>query len=539
VNHSHSQFDFRDSLIAFPFDGPLGEIPSKDRIGSKAHGLIRLSQSGLPVPPGFVIATEVCREFLKIGDRALDGLLPELERALQQLGEKTGQHFGDSRRPLLVSVRSGAAVSMPGMMETILNIGLNRLTAKGLVRMTGNPRLAADCRRRLVSQYGEVVQGIPAQVFDSQMEEFLGSNKVQAIDQLDTASLNRLADVFEDCFAACSGCRFPMEPLVQLEQAVRAVLNSWRGKRAASYRKMHSIPDEIGTAVIVQSMVFGNQGPHSGSGVGFTRNPSNGRNELYGDYLANAQGEDVVAGRRIAMGFEQLRSRAPEAYQSLLSARASLEREFADMQDFEFTVENGRLLFLQSRSGKRTPMAALKIACDLVGEGLITPDTALGRLKDLDLEAIQEVQLSGQTEEPVLRGTPAGSGVAVGAAVFDPDRVGILRESGMEVILVRPNAETGDIEALREAAALISAQGARTSHAAVVARQLSKPCIVGCSGLRIHADGRSALFGQATITEGSMLSVDGENGTVYRGVLEVQRHRPEALIRTVQSWREL
>jgi len=536
VKSSTSEFDFKSSVIPFPVAGASTEIPSKERIGSKAHNLMRMAALGLPVPPGFVVCTDLCHAFLQHGWRALDALFPELNRALHQLGETTGRHFGDPRRPLLVSVRSGAAVSMPGMMETILNIGLNRITAKGLVRLTGNPRLAADCRRRLVSQYGEVVAGIPPQVFASQLQDFLDAHKVSALDELDSAGLMQLAELFENTFAVTCGTRFPADPLIQLNHAVGAVLNSWCSKQAETYRRIHSIADDIGTAVIVQAMVFGNQGPTSGAGVGFTRNPADGTNALYVDYLANAQGEDVVSGRRVAMGPEELQRRAPAAYQTLLAARGMLEQEFAEMQDFEFTVEDGRLLLLQTRCGKRTPLAALRIARDLVAEGLITPPVAIARLKEYDLEAIEEVRLANQNEQPLLHGTAAGAGVAVGAAVFDPARVHSMRQSNKDVVLVCENAETSDIEALAEASALISSSGARTSHAAVVARQLGKPCVVGCAGLVIAADARSAWFGDQRLIEGDLLSVDGERGVIYRGALDVIRQRPVELLDSVASW---
>lgn len=536
MKSSYERCDIESNIVSFSQALTAGELPSKERFGSKAVGLMRMSAAGLPIPPGFVIGTEVCRSYLQYGRQVIDDLMPALERALQQLSEQTGRQLGDSRRPLLVSVRSGAAVSMPGMMETILNIGLNPITAKGLIRVTGNPRLAADCRRRLVAQYGEVVEAISAESFDKQLSSFLQLCHVNSLDELDTASLNRLADLCEDLFAARCGHSFPSDPMEQLSRAVAAVLLSWSGQRAVSYRRIHSIPDEIGTAVIVQSMVFGNQGPTSGAGVGFTRNPANGSPELYVDYLPNAQGEDVVAGRRIALGMAELQQRAPAAYQSLLAARSMLEHEFQDMQDFEFTVEDGRLFLLQTRSGKRTPLAALQIACDLVAEGLISPPVALARLKEVDLKTIQVTCLATQQDTPLTYGVSAGAGVAVGAAVFDPARIPAHVNSGNSVILIRENADTDDIEALNLAAALVCRQGARTSHAAVVARQLSKPCVVGCQDLVIHSDGRSALIGSQSIAEGSLLSVDGASGAIFRGAVRVIQQRPSHLLDTVASW---
>lgn len=524
------------AIFSFPASGPVSELPSREWVGSKAAGLMRMAKAGLPIPPGFVIGTEVCRQYLKQGRKTTECLADELDRAIVQLSGIAGRHWGDARRPLLVSVRSGAAVSMPGMMETVLNIGLNSATAKGLVRMTGNPRLAADCRRRLVTQYGEVVEGISASAFEERIQSFLVACHAGALDELDTASLNELADRCEDLYVEKCGQPMPSEPTDQLCRAIEAVWRSWSGPRATAYRRIHSLSDDMETAVVVQAMVFGNQGPGSGAGVGFTRSPSDGRPELYVDFLANAQGEDVVAGRRVASGIDELQRRAPDAYQGLLTVRRTLEKEFQDMQDFEFTIEDGRLFLLQTRSGKRTPLAALRIACDLVAEGLIQPHNALQLLQGIDLENLQQVSLRTHQQVPILRGTSAGTGVAVGSAVFDPARIPAVCESVGAVILIREHAETDDIEALNMASALVCRQGARTSHAAVVARQLGKPCVVGCQDLAIHADGRSARIGSQTIAEGTLMTVDGESGNIYLDAMQVVRQRPKELLDIVAGW---
>jgi pyruvate,orthophosphate dikinase len=403
--------------------------------------------------------------------------------------------------------------------------------------MTGNPRLAADCHLRFAQQFGEVVCHVPLADFIDSQSQFLETLKMESLDDLGTAELKQLARLLEDALAAKWGRRLPSDPLHQTTAAVDAVLRSWSSERATVYRKLNGIPQDLGTAVTVQAMVFGNLGPTSGAGVGFTRNPATGANELYVDYLANAQGEDVVAGRLKALGLDELQRRAPTAYRELIDAQGKLEQEFSDMQDFEFTVEEGRLIMLQTRSGKRTPLAALRIAHDLVQERLISPEVAIERLRDTEIDAVEIVSFRNDERlPPLIRGISAGTGVAVGAAVFDPTRAMALQQRGTPTVLVREGAETGDIEALAKAVALVTVQGARTSHAAVVARQLGKPCVVGCRGLVIDPTGRSAAISDRKITEGEMLSVDGDSGAVYRGALEVIRSRPTELIERIHSW---
>jgi pyruvate,orthophosphate dikinase len=526
------------AVYRIPFDGHASEIPAKETVGSKAHNLMRIAACGLPVPPAFVLGTEICRDYLRQGAAALMGLGEVLDHELRELGARTGRRFGDAKRPLLVSVRSGAAISMPGMMETVLNVGLNATTLRALTRMTGNPRLGQDCRCRLIQQYGEVVHAIPAARFDAQRDTLLVARGTSEIGELDTRSLAALGEAFDGVFAEATGERFPTDPLIQLQASIEAVFRSWASARAQSYRKLNAIPDDLGTAATIQAMVFGNLGPASGSGVGFTRNPADGSNAIYVDYLANAQGEDVVAGRRRAMDVSELARRASEAHRMLGEARWTLEREFRDMEDFEFTVEEGRLFLLQTRTGKRTPLAALRIAHDLAEEGIISRSEALARIAAVDLDAIETARLNlagGQVA--FARGTPASAGVATGAAVFDPERVSAMKERGHAVVLIRESAETGDIAALSQAAALIAAEGARTSHAAVVARELGKVCIVGCERLAIDRSGQRARFGDQTVEEGDILTVDGAAGDVYLGTVEVVRERPTALLAAVAAWR--
>jgi pyruvate,orthophosphate dikinase len=525
-------------VYRIPYDGP-DELPTKDMVGSKAHNLMRMARRGLSVPPGFVLGTGLCRAYLEAGDAALDGLGEMLERELEGLGVRAGRGFGDPKRPLLVSVRSGAPVSMPGMMETVLNIGLTGATLRGLLRLTGNPRLAADCQRRLVQQFAEVVHGTEAKPFEEILAARLSEEGLAQVEELDSRALGELASAFADKYRALVGDEFPASPVAQLRAAVEAILKSRMSARAQSYRKLNGISDEIGTATIVQQMVFGNAGPGSGSGVGFTRNPSDGANTLYVDYLTNAQGEDVVAGRRNALGMDELQRRAPDAYAALLQARGLLEREFGDMQDFEFTVEDGRLYMLQARSGKRTPLAALRIAHDLVTEKIIRPDAALALLEGVDAAAIEAVELAPLLgTQPIARCVPASAGVAVGVAVFDTGRVEDFKRKGDAVVLLREHTETADIEALSRTEALVTAHGARTSHAAVVARQLGKVCLVGCHLLKIDAGGRSGSFGEVPIQEGELITVDGSSGLVYRGDVPVKRTKPEKLLEEIAHWRD-
>jgi len=525
-------------VYRIPYDGPAQEIPTKETVGSKAHNLMRLAGRGLPVPPAFVLSTEICRDYLVRGAAALGGLDEILDHELSALGTRTGRFLGDVKRPLLVSVRSGAAISMPGMMETVLDVGLTDTTLRALIRMTGNPRLAYDCQRRLVQQYGEVVHAVAPVRFANRLKTVLEQLGATEVDELDTGGLKQVADALRGEFQAATGTRFPSNPRTQLKAAIEAVFRSWSSARAQSYRKLNGIPDDLGTAVMVQTMVYGNLSPASGSGVGFTRSPADGSNALYVDYLSNAQGEDVVAGRRRAMGLPELERRAPEAYRSLMAARPLLEQEFRDMQDFEFTVEENQLYLLQTRTGKRTPLAAARIACDLVDEGLIGPSEALARLQGVDIDAIETVTLKPTADKTLLaRGTSASAGVAVGAVAFDPERVAKLNQRGRPVVLVRETAETSDIGALAAAAALVAVEGARTSHAAVVARQLGKVCVVGCQGIVIDASGRKAKFGTETIEEGALLSVDGAKGEIYAGAMQVIKERPSALLAKIARWR--
>jgi len=506
-------------------------------MGSKAYGLLRLVQLGLPVPPAFVLGTSMCREYFESGGRLPDFTRELLTCGLSRLEEATGRGYGSMHRPLLVSVRSGAAISMPGMLQTLLNIGLCEHNLRGLLRASGNPRLVRDCYRRLVRDFAEVVHGVDAAQFDALVARHCVEQGLANAGELDSAALSRIAEESLEITLALSGQPFPQDPMQQLLGAVEAVIRSWNDEKARHYRRANGIDDAMGTAVTVQAMVFGNSGGSSGAGVGFTRDPATGESPAYIDFLFNAQGEDVVSGRHAGHETVRLSQRLPLVAAELERVRAVLEGEFRDMQDFEFTVETGRLCLLQTRSGKRTPWAALRIAVDMVEENLITPGEALNRLDGIPLETLERVRLAGSmSSSPLATATAASIGVASGAIAFDPKRVAELADGGNPVILVRPDMSTSDVAGIAAAEGVLTAAGSRTSHAAVVARQLGKVCLVNCAALRMLADG-SCTIGDTRLREGDALTLDGDTGLIYAGRLPVVRERPDADLVKVAAWR--
>ena len=524
-------------LYRFPADNPLEEIPGPEIVGNKGFNLIRLARC-IQVPPGFIIPVDFCRRYDTMNSEAFSSLDIAIKEEMEHLGQLTGKHFNDKRSPLLVSIRSGAAVSMPGMMETVLNIGLNEDTMRGLIRQTGNPKFAWDCLRRFIQQYSWVVHGLSSLDFEKILEEYLAESMVSAPLELDIDSLKKIATEYNTVFRVQTGTSFPYSPDDQLRSAIEAVLRSWYSNRAVVYRKIHSIPDDIGTAVIVQAMVFGNTGHHSGTGVGFTRDPASGEKEPYIDYLSNSQGEDIVSGRRNADHTENLVMFLPEVHAQLLQTCRWLEEEFRDMQDFEFTVEQKKLFFLQSRNGKRTELAALKIAVDMVDEGLINPIEAMQRIGEYDPERFRMVSFTiPENVTPIAKATSAGTGVAVGSVVFDVKRLPGYLKQKKEIIFLSRNLSTDDIEIMNKVSGLVTVLGARTSHAAVVARQMGKVCLVGCNTLNIDNDLRHCFFGDTRVTEGDTISVDGVSGHIYLGRLDQVISRPEELLNKVASWK--
>lgn len=505
---------------------------SPSSMGFKAYNLLRMASLGLPVPPAFVLGTHYCQ------DPQARASAPQSDtwgEALQALEQHTGLGLGHARRPLLLSVRSGAPISMPGMMETLLNIGLCDATVPGLVRRTGNPRLVWDAYRRLVATHGEVVAGLDAAVFDAETRVLAGPRDER---ELDFAELRELTQRYLSAYQREAGHAFPQQAQMQLSSAIAAVLDSWQSPKACEYRRLKQLPDDIGTAVTVQAMVFGNAGGRSGAGVGFTRDPTTGEPTLWVDFLFNAQGEDVVSGRRSAHGHEELASVIPEAWAELQQATAQLERHFTDMQDFEFTIQDGKLYMLQTRQGKRTPQACARIALDLFDDGIIDRATARERTAALtaeDLTVTRVVSSDGRALAPLAHAASASSGVAVGEIALDEAHARLRQQNGASVVLVRRDAETNDIAALEYASGLLTARGARTSHAAVVARQLGKVCLVGCEPLQIDEGARHIKIGDTVLHEGDLITLDGNEGALYAGTVRTRVEEPSELLQRLAA----
>ncbi|PXW98695.1 pyruvate phosphate dikinase [Sphaerotilus hippei] len=508
---------------------------SAQTMGFKAWNLLRMARLGLPVPAAFVIGT---RHAVDPTMQASGSPRPLWQAGLRELERSTARSLGDRRGPLLLSVRSGAPVSMPGMMETLLNIGLCDATVGGLLRQTGNPRLVWDAYRRLVATYGEIVAGLPASAFEEAATALFGEHDER---ELDFAELRLLTRRFLEVYAAGAGVPFPQDPERQLDAAIQAVLASWHAPKACEYRRLNGIDAAIGTAVTVQGMVFGNAGGQSGAGVGFTRDPATGEPALWVDFLFNAQGEDVVSGRRSANGHDELATVLPDVWQSLLDAARQLEQAFGDMQDFEFTVQDASLFMLQTRSGKRTPQAAARIALDLLDAGLIDAATARERTAGLDRSALARsrvVATDGTAQAALGRAATACSGVAVGEIALDEARATARHAAGASVILVRRDADTSDLAALDSACGLLTQRGARTSHAAVVARQLGKVCLVGCADLLIDEGTRTIRIAQTTLHEGDLLTLDGNEGLFYAGPMTLELECPQDLLERLETLRQ-
>lgn len=516
-------------------DAPLPDT-NAEVVGNKAWNLMRMAAAGLPVPAGFVLPAAWCKERRAGRSKASENSLAEALRCgIAKLETETGLRFGSGRRPLLVSVRSGSAVSMPGMMRTILDVGLNLETIEGLISMTGNPRLAWDSYRRFIQGYAETVHQVSSVPFDELVETALASAEAQTVHELDFRALRRLAESMLDFFQKFTGSAFPSDPNEQLLHAADAVFRSWDSPPAVAYRKMNGIDERTGTAATVQRMVLGNAGGTSGSGVGFTRNPSTGDHELYLDFAWNGQGEDVVAGRTTIQDSERLRRLVPDTWKQIVSIANTLEEMFRDAQDFEFTIENGTLYLLQTRSAKRTPWAALRIAVDLVNEKAIKPSEALSRIACFDLASVRRTRISGGGE-PLGRAQTASMGIATGAIALDSESAKRISQNSHSVILIRRDTATEDIEGISCAAGILTATGGRTSHAALVARQLGKVCVVSCRDLTIDLTHRQCRIAGRTFQEGEVVSLDGNEGCVYAGAVEVVTERPERELAAIASW---
>lgn len=522
---------------AAPAGVPAGAAElTAELAGSKASQLWEMSRLGLTVPPAFVLPTTLCGPVNRDEPAALETLDEGLRQGIEWLEAVTGRRFGDARNPLLVSVRSGAAQSMPGMLSTILDVGLNADSVRGLIGLTGNPRLAWDSYRRFIQVYAEVVDGMPAAPFEARLEEAIRAEQVANDRELDPEVLERVTRDFHGIAGRAVDRTPPDDPFEQLASAARAVYRSWDGKRAAEYRRLNRLDGLAGTAVTVQAMVFGNAGARSGAGVAFSRNPATGAKELYVDFLFDAQGEDVVAGRRMPEDGRRLAAALPEAANELAAGVASLERALRDVQDVEFTIEEGKLYFLQTRAAKRTPRAALRVLVDLVREGVLDRPAALARAVAIDLDRAAVTRFA-EPAAPLATALSASPGVATGRVAFDSDRAKMLADQGDPVILARAETSTDDIAGFAVAAGILTAVGGRTAHAAVVARQLGRPCLVGCHALKIAANGRAAELAGIGIAEGDWLSLDGDRGEVTLGRRDIVVERPEAELAEIDGWR--
>ena len=510
-----------------------------DQVGNKAFNLMRLAALGLPVPPGFVLSTETCARYLASPEATIRDVRETVRTSVKTLEEHAGARFGDSRQPLLVSVRSGAAASMPGMLETVLNVGMTRAAVDGLVQSTGNPRLAWDTFRRAGESFAEVVMGVSPAAFAEATSAALRSHGAMSLRELSSLQLRALAEETINLAEVAADRDFPHEPEEQLLQAIEAVFRSWCSGHAIDYRRANGLEGLPGTAVTVQQMVFGNAGPTSGSGVGFTRNPVTGADELYVDFAIDGQGEDVVGGRQAVSTAGDLESYLPEIAQELQTLRRQLETEFKAVQDFEFTVQGGKLFVLQTRNAKLTSWAAVQTAVALVEDGIIPANVALQRLAGVDLGAVVRTQVEESQEHPVLaHGIPAGLGIAIGRIALTSAQAQDYAQRGDPVILVREDLTTDDFPGLRVSQGILTARGGRTSHAAVVARDLDKVCIAGCGDLVVDADLKGCRLGVAGLHEGDVITLDGEQGAIYRGALKVSAQRPERALAQIAAWRQ-
>jgi pyruvate,orthophosphate dikinase len=505
----------------------------KDLLGGKGAGLAEMTLAGLPTPPGFTITTEACNDYFAAGERLPDGLWDDVQEAMREVERRSGKGFGDPKNPLLVSVRSGAKFSMPGMMDTVLNLGLNEETLRGLVELTGNERFGWDAYRRFIQMFGRIVMDVKAERFDEALEAKKAAHGPKAQDtDLTVDDLKALVDEFKAIVKEDTGRDFPTDPDDQLDLAIKAVFASWFGQRARDYRKFNKIADDLGTAVNVVTMVFGNMGDDSGTGVAFTRDPNTGEDTLYGEYLTNAQGEDVVAGIRTPQKISQMADALPEAYAEFQRIGKDLEKHYRDVQDLEFTIEKGRLYMLQTRSAKRTAAAAVRIAVDLVNDGTISKEEAVERIEPAHVEQLLRATfdpkaLKGATK--IVNGLNASPGAAVGRAVFDADDAVEWANRGEKVILVRVETSPDDFHGMAVSQGIITARGGATSHAAVVARQIGKPCVAGSSDLLVDykAKGATCQVTGQTFKEGDWVSLDGSSGALYQGALPTVEARFE------------
>ncbi|MDQ6789810.1 MAG: pyruvate, phosphate dikinase [Candidatus Dormibacteraeota bacterium] len=514
-----------------------GSKDLRDLLGGKGAGVAEMTRAGMPVPPGFTITTEACRAYYAGGRQVPEGLWEQAESALAQVEEQTGKRLGDPQNPLLVSVRSGAKFSMPGMMDTVLNLGLNAQTLEGLQALTGDQRFALDAYRRFVQMFGKIVKGIDGDLFEEALHGAKERAGVKTDPELSPAQLSELVEEFKAIYKKETGEEFPDDPKQQLRAAIEAVFASWNTPRAVAYRRLEKIPNDLGTAVNVQMMAFGNMGEGSGTGVAFTRNPITGEKELYGDFLSNAQGEDVVAGIRDTEPIAALRQHMPEVYRQFEDYAKKLEEHYRDAQDLEFTIERGKLYMLQTRSAKRTGEAAINIAVDLVNEGLISKEEAVARVEPRQLEQLLHPRVDPNAQaDPIGKGVPASPGAATGQAVFDADTAEEWGKKGRAVILVRVETNPNDVHGMIAARGILTSTGGTASHAALVARGMGRPCIVGANGILVDLKNRQFSANGATVKEGEEITIDGTTGNVFQGKVPTIEPKPSGNFQTLLGW---
>jgi pyruvate, orthophosphate dikinase len=512
-----------------------GSKEQKYLLGGKGANLAEMTNLHLPVPPGFTITTEACKAYMAAGNQLPDGLMPEVAAALEALEGVMGKRLGDERDPLLVSVRSGAPFSMPGMMDTVLNLGLNDTSVVGLAKQTSNERFAQDSYRRFIQMFGKIVMGLPGAAFEEPFEKAVEAKGGEGA--LDAADLADLVEVFKEIVRDGTGQDFPQDPSEQLRLAIEAVFRSWNGRRARDYRKLEGIPDDLGTAVNVQAMVFGNKGEDSGTGVAFTRDPATGERIPYGDFLTNAQGEDVVAGVRVTSKLDDLKARFPECHAQLLEIMDRLERHYRDMCDIEFTIEQGRLYMLQTRVGKRTAAAALRMAVEMVDEGLIDKREAVLRVQPHQLDQLLHPQFDPEASyTAITKGLAASPGAAVGQVCFTADEAEARAAAGEPVILVRPETSPDDLHGMIAAQGILTSRGGLVSHAAVVARGMGKPAVCGAEAIRIDLGTRQFSVNSTVVGEGEVISINGTTGEVVLGEVAVITPEPTGPFVTVLEW---
>ncbi|MBS3097637.1 pyruvate, phosphate dikinase [Candidatus Woesearchaeota archaeon] len=516
-----------------------GSEKLKSLLGGKGAGLAEMTGLGIRVPPGFTLTTEACAEFYRSGKKWPAGLKEEVDKKLEELEKKMKAKLGDNENPLLVSVRSGAVVSMPGMMDTVLNLGLNDKSVLGLAKKTKNERFAYDAYRRFINMFGDVVMGVDHKYFEEVLSKAKKTKNVKFDTDLDAEDLKKICEQYKGVIKKNTGKLFPDDPKKQLQMSIDAVFDSWNNKRAIAYRRINNITGLLGTAVNVQTMVFGNMGDNSGTGVFFSRNPSTGENEFYGEYLMNAQGEDVVAGIRTPQPITQLKKVMPKIYDELIDIYKKVEKHYKDMQDMEFTIQEGRLYLLQTRNGKRTAYAAVKIATDMVKEGLISKEEAVLKVDPEQLDQLLHKQLdqvAKQKAEVIAKGLPASPGAAVGKIVFTAERAVELAGKGEKVILVRTETSPEDIQGMNAAEGILTSRGGLTSHAAVVARGMGKCCVAGCSDIIVHEDENKFIAKELTFKEGDSITLDGTEGEVIKGEVPTVDPQLKGEFKTLMGW---